>query len=133
MSEKFFINPATGEFLGVYVDGAEPPAGAFEVMIAPPDGTAVWKGDGWIYDAVAKERATMVCSRFQLRAALHIMELLTKFEEAVAQSDMIVQIAWSDAATFNRDSSTVAAVAKIMGMTDTTIDDLFRKAMTIVS
>lgn len=79
------------------------------------------------------ERAGMVCSRFQLRAALHLADLLTLFETAVAAADPLVRIAWADAATFRRDSTTIAAVAQAMDLSDTEIDDLFRRAMQITS
>jgi hypothetical protein len=77
------------------------------------------------------ERASMVCSRFQARAALHQAGLLAQAEEFVAQADTLVQIAWADAIEFRRNSPTINAMAQGLGLTDEQIDDLFRAAMQI--
>lgn len=77
------------------------------------------------------ERAAMVASRMQARIALHQEGLLTQIEQAVAQADPVVQIAWQDATIFERQSPTIAALAASIGLTDEQLDDLFRAAMTI--
>lgn len=133
MSEKYFIDPETKTLVGIFVDGATPPDGAVEVPEPPPHGRAVWNGQGWTFDALALERAGMVCSRFQVRAALHQAGLLPKVEAAVAAADPLVQIAWADATSFRRDSVTLAAVAATLGLKESEIDDLFRSAMQIVA
>lgn len=81
--------------------------------------------------ALELERAQMVCSRFQARAALHAAGLLSQIEAAVSQADAFVQIAWADAVEFRRSSPTIAALQSAMGMTDAQIDDLFRAALLI--
>lgn len=81
--------------------------------------------------ALELERATMVCSRFQARAALHAAGLLASVEAAVAQADEFTKIAWADAVEFRRNSPTIAGLAGAVGMTDTQIDDLFRAAMQV--
>lgn len=75
----------------------------------------------------------MVVSRFQARAALHLAGLLPQVEAAVAAADPLVQIAWSDAVEFRRDSPTIAALAAAIKMTDAQIDDLFRTAAGIAA
>lgn len=82
-------------------------------------------------EALAAERAAMVCSRFQARAALHAAGLLAQVETAVAAADEFTKIAWADAVEFRRNSPTIAALSGAVGMTDTQIDDLFRAAMQI--
>lgn len=81
--------------------------------------------------ALQLERAQMVCSRFQARAALLSAGLLATVEAAVAQADAFVQIAWADAVEFRRNSPTIAALQSAVGLTDAQIDDLFRSAMQI--
>jgi len=83
--------------------------------------------------ALADERARMVVSRFQARAALHAAGLLGMVEAAVAQADPLARIAWADAVEFRRDSPTIAALAGAVGLTETQIDDLFRSAAQITA
>ena len=73
----------------------------------------------------------MVCSRFQARAALHQAGLLAQVDTFVASADPFVQIAWTDAIEFRRNSPTIAAMAQGLGLTDEQVDDLFRVAMRI--
>lgn len=84
-------------------------------------------------DLLAAERATMRCSRFQARAALHAAGLLRQVEAAVAVADPMVQIAWADATEFNRNSPTIAALQVAIALTDERVDDLFRSAMQITA
>lgn len=84
-------------------------------------------------DLLADERSLMRCSRFQARAALHNAGLLVSVEAAVAAADPFTQIAWADATEFRRVSSTIAALAVAVGLTDEALDDLFRAAMQIVA
>lgn len=81
--------------------------------------------------ALERERAGMVVSRFQARAALLQAGLLEQAEAAVAESDVIAQLAWADAQEFRRNSPTVATMSAKLGMTDDQLDELFRQAATI--
>lgn len=80
---------------------------------------------------LAAERATMVASRFQARAALHHAGLLAAIEAAVQGANPIVRIAWADAQEWRRDSPTLTALAAQIGLPEGQIDDLFRAAMQI--
>lgn len=84
-------------------------------------------------EILASERATMRCSRFQARAALHNAGLLVAVEAAVAGADPFVQIAWQDATEFYRGSPTIAALQAAVGLTDEQVDNLFRAAAQIVA
>jgi hypothetical protein len=84
-------------------------------------------------EILAQERATMRCSRFQARAALHNAGLLQAVEQAVAASDPFVQIAWQDATEFHRNSPTIAALQAALGLSGEDLDDLFRAARLIVA
>lgn len=102
-----------------------PGAGGMPALAAPPVQTEA--------EILAAERARMVCSRFQARAALHIAGLLPQVEAAVAAADPLVQIAWADATEFRRNSPTIAALASSLSLTDAQIDDLFRSAAQITA
>ena len=90
--------------------------------------SAIW---GHTPPTIEQQRARMVCSRFQARAALHMAGLLPAVEEFIADADPLVKIAWADAVEFRRTSPTINAMAAGLGMTDEQVDELFRTAMQI--
>jgi hypothetical protein len=99
----------------------------------PPDYIAPEVDEPTEAEQLASERAAMVCSRFQAKAALHLAGLLDTIEAVVASADPVAQIAWADAAEFRRNSPTIADLAAGAGLTDAQIDDLFRVAATITA
>ena len=110
------------------------PEGTVEVPLKPGSDYD-WDGSQWVHtppdpaEVLAAERADMVVSRFQARAALHAAGLLPQAEAAVSQADALTRIAWADAVVFQRTSPTIAAMAATLGLTETQVDDLFRAAM----
>ena len=70
-------------------------------------------------------------SRFQARAALLQSDLLETAETAIQNGDAITKLVWADAQEFRRASPTVAAIAGVLSLTDSEVDDLFRLAITI--
>ena len=70
-------------------------------------------------------------SRFQARAALLQSGLLATAESAIQDADAMTQMVWADAQEFRRESPTVAAIAGVLSLTDSEVDDLFRLAITI--
>jgi hypothetical protein len=70
-------------------------------------------------------------SRFQARAALLQSGLLATAESAIQDADAMTQMVWADAQEFRRASPTVAAIAGVLSLTDSEVDDLFRLAITI--
>ena len=81
--------------------------------------------------ALAAERASMVVSRFQARAALLQNNLLDTASGAIAQADAMSQLAWEDAQEFRRNSPLVTSISGALSLTDEQLDDLFRLAQTI--
>ena len=81
--------------------------------------------------ALQTERAGMVCSRFQAKAALLSAGLLDAVEAAMDQADPVAQLAWREAVEFRRNSPTIAALLVALDLTDEQLDDLFRAAMQI--
>lgn len=119
---------------------------------AVPDWAADWPeaaeaGPGWLWDgeeftpppetdpaeALAAERESMVCSRFQAKAALHSAGLLPAVEAAIAQADPVTQLAWAEAVEYRRNSPTILALAAALELSDEQVDDLFRTAMQITA
>lgn len=74
-----------------------------------------------------------VVSRFQARAALYGAGLLDDVETAIATSDPLVQMAWADAQEFQRNSPTILALAGVLGLSESDVDELFITASGIVA
>ena len=112
------------------------PAGTVEVPLMPSAGK-MWNGSAWVDDpdypaaALAAERAQMVVSRFQAKAALAAAGLLTQAQTVVDAAPAATQLAWSDVIEFRRNSPTIAELKTAMSLTDTQMDDLFRAAAVI--
>jgi hypothetical protein len=101
-------------------------------IYAAADATAVaYTGPTLAEVALTNERGGMVVSRFQARAALLQSGLLATAETAIQSGDALTQMVWADAQEFRRSSPTVAAIASVLSLTETEIDDLFRLAITI--
>lgn len=66
-------------------------------------------------------------SRFQARAALVQSGWFTMMDNFMATLDKqdIRRMAWDDAASFNRDSPTLLAMAQMLGLSDSALDSLF--------
>lgn len=77
------------------------------------------------------ERAGMVVSRFQAKAALSAAGLLTAAETAVSGADAMTQLAWAEAIEFRRNSPAILALSGALGLSDTDLDGLFRAAALI--
>lgn len=110
------------EYDAAVAAGPRPYAGPLPEV--PPDAAAVAA-------ALEAERASMVASRFQTRAALYVAGLLPKIEAMISMADPLTQMAWAEAVEFRRASPTIAKLAEWLGLDDATIDELFRSAMSI--
>lgn len=83
-------------------------------------------------DPLEEERARMVASRFQAKAALYHAGLLPKIEELlIGAGNFLHKLAWDESTEFHRDSPTLNFLAKAAGLSESDLDDLFRLAMTI--
>ena len=71
-----------------------------------------------------------VVTRRQLREALSEMTLLEAVEQAVAASDVKVQIWWQDSANFLKSNEMVQAMAAGLGVTPEALDQLWLLAAT---
>jgi hypothetical protein len=75
-----------------------------------------------------------VVSRFQAKAALAQAGLLAQADAAVAASgNAVLQLAWSEANEFHRNSPGINALAPALGLDSAGLDDLFRAAAGIVA
>jgi len=82
-------------------------------------------------DLLATERAGMVVSRFQAKAALMAAGHLPAVETVIAAADAITKLAWAEAVEMRRTSPMIAGLAGAVGLSDTDLDDLFRAAALI--
>jgi hypothetical protein len=66
-------------------------------------------------------------SRFQARVALYQAGYLQTIDTymALADTPVLSKLAWQDAQEFRRKSPTVLALAQMLGLTETQLDDLF--------
>lgn len=72
-------------------------------------------------------------TRFQARAALLGAGLLDAADAAAKAAGGLALLAWQDAQVFERDSPTLAALAKGIGLSDAQLDALFIQAAGIVA
>jgi hypothetical protein len=73
-------------------------------------------------------------SRFQAKAALAQAGLLAQADAVVAASgNAVLQLAWTEANEFKRNSPGIAALAPALGLDSAGLDDLFRAAAGIVA
>ena len=81
--------------------------------------------------ALQAERASMRVSRFQARVALLDAGLLGDVETAIANADVITQMAWTEATEWRRNSPTIATIAEALSLTDEQVDNLFIEALKV--
>lgn len=104
------------------------------------DHPCYWDGTQWGETPTAHDPPTEIwprplippaVTRFQAIAALHQAGLLGQIEQAVAQADPLIQLAWEHALMFHRDSPAVRALAQAVGITEDQLDNLFYEAAKI--
>lgn len=140
MIEHGFYHPLRGYWQTISEPDAETlagyPEGTISVPLKPGEDYD-WQDGAWVHappapaETLAAERESMVCSRFQAKAALHLAGLLPQVEAAIAQADPVTQIAWAEAVEYRRNSPTILALAGALELADEQVDDLFRAAMQI--
>ena len=81
-----------------------------------------------IAEALAAERAAMICTPAQMRLALHRMDLLQQVQ-AIADADAEASIVWEYATQIVRTSPLIEALGT--DFTPEQIDDIFRAAMAV--
>lgn len=72
-------------------------------------------------------------TRFQGRAALYLAGKLSAVESymSLPNTPPLEKMAWDDAQAFERNSATVAAMAKLLGLSASDVDSLFVSAANI--
>jgi hypothetical protein len=127
-----FANDSGSMIIGTRPDGSavliEPGQEAWPLALAAGPSPYIAPA---LPDPLIAERAAMVASRFQTRAALYVAGLLPMVEDSIARADPLTQMAWAEAVIFKRASPTIAKLAEGLGLDEATIDELFRSAMAI--
>lgn len=82
-----------------------------------------------------QQRASMVCSPYQGKAALFQAGLLDDVESLIANSatDTLTKLAWSNATEWKRLSPMIVSLSSALGLTDSQIDDLFTEAAKVTA
>lgn len=140
MAEQGFFHPDRGYWQTTNEPSEEIratyPEGTIEVPLKP-GADYEWQDGEWVHvppdpaEALAAERAGMVASRFQAKAALLEAGLLEQVEAVLADASPVARLAWVEAVEFRRWSPTILAAAEALNLTPEQVDDLFRLAMTI--
>ena len=132
---QYAYSPDTGELIRT-----ETPAEWMELTdVAPPEfdpATAgcFWRGDHWeiVPGEVPSDPVPKVVSMRQARLALLGAGLLAQVNTAVANmpgaEGDAARIEWEYAQEVRRDSPLVAGLSEILGLTDETLDNLYRTA-----
>jgi hypothetical protein len=76
-------------------------------------------------------RQSASCTPFQGRMALADANLLAQAQAAVDAGDEKTKVAWEYALEWRRNSPMIAALAAVLSLSDTQVDDLFRAAALI--
>lgn len=136
--ERGFYHPDRGYWQTISDPDAETlaeyPAGTIEVPLKP-GADHEWIDGAWVHVppdpaiALESERAAMVCSRFQAKAAMLHAGILDDVEAMIAGSDAVTRLAWAEAVEFRRNSPTILTLAAALNLSDAEIDGLFRSAM----
>lgn len=113
---------ATDEATAALFAAAEGEAAAY---VAPPEPEPPTPEQ-----ALAAERAAMVCSPAQMRLTLLAGGQLATVQ-AIADGDAAASILWEYATQFKRTSPLIDALGGPNGFTPEQIDDLFRAAMAV--
>ncbi len=74
---------------------------------------------------------SLVVSRFQAKAALHLCGQLDAVETAVAAADPLLRLAWHEALAFERQSPAILGIAQSLGWTPLQLDVYFSMAVRI--
>jgi hypothetical protein len=112
-----------------WVANGNPKAEYYVPIPDPPGPGYTFDGTDWIAPPVYIPQSV---TRFQGKAALMQAGLLASVEAAVAASDdALLQLAWDEALTFERQSTMVTGLAAAIGLTEQQIDDLFVAAAQI--
>lgn len=122
------VLPSCGENQYIKEDGSENINGKWFIKYIIEDYT-----DDEIKSKLEKWRQSASCTPFQGRVSLSEAGLLSQAEATVNNSDDKTKFAWEYALVWNRSSDMIKNLSVALGLTDTQIDDLFKKAQTIVA
>lgn len=80
-----------------------------------------------------EQRASMIVSPFQAKAALHRAGLLDNVKQLISNedTDILIRLAWEEAIEFRRLSPIIQTLGSILELTEEQIDDLFTDAQSI--
>lgn len=121
------------------IQETEPPA-PIDGFIVQQDGVEARDGgfySKWVQVEAPKDgiMVPQSISRFKAMAALHQAGLLEAVENYMAEptTPFLQKLAWKEAQSFERNSPTVAALAGLLNLTDSQLDQMFIDADKIIA
>jgi hypothetical protein len=128
-----YQHPVLG-WIPATLSSADPATAALFAAVVAAGGITPAPAAPTAAELLAAERATMVCTKFQAKAALAAIGKLTLADSVVlASGNATIQLAWAEASTFKRNSPSIAALAGALSLSETDLDDLFRAAVLIAA
>lgn len=121
------------EYIGAFGGMAIVPIGAVAVSDRP-SALHTWDGSTWVIDpaeALAAERATMVCSPMQGILTLGETEWAKVLEYRDTTATWQERVIIDSALDWKRNSQNIAFFQYLLGYTDEQVDNLFRTAMQV--
>lgn len=101
----------------------------YTLISDPPGPGYTYNGTEWVAPPVYIPQEV---TRFQAKAVMLQQDILDSVEQAVDEStDPLLQLAWNEALTFERQSPALEAVANTIGLTEQQLDDMFTAAAQI--
>lgn len=110
-------------FYAAWVAAGNPKAAEWVAIPNPPSLDARWDGQQWVLPA---PYVPQTITRFQGKAVLTQRGLLAQVEAAVAAStEPLIQLAWVECLTFERNSAMVLGITQQLGLTPAEVDQMF--------
>lgn len=140
---KYAAKTEAGDWTGTFYDQLTPAIRAHHTQfgetlepVADLQNIGTEEAPEWVADPAALEdqRAAMVVSRFQARAALIQAGLIDAAETAIRGSgDQMMIAAWDHALEFRRLSPAIIGMGAALQLTDEAVDGLFASAALITA
>ena len=89
------------------------------------------RSDEQIAQMKRAEMDNLVISPWQLRKVLNHLALRDAVEAAVASANLVTRDGWEFAVEFRRNDPLVAAIGSLLGKSESEIDEIFIKALTL--
>ncbi len=103
------------------------PKANYYVLISDPPGPGyTYNGTEWSAPVASIPQEV---TRFQAKAIMLQQNILDSVEQAInGSNDPLLKLVWNEALTFERQSPALVAVAKVLGLTEKQLNNMFTAA-----